>query len=145
MTTQACRFHMICAAVFSAVFAASPVTAQDQTSGAPLTAKEFERYTQGKTVFFGSEGQIYGAETYLRNRYVRWSFLDGRCSEGHWHPQDDQICFVYEGNQTPQCWLFWLSPDGLNADFLRDGNKTRLYELPAGDNKLICPGPEIGV
>ena len=61
---------------------------------APLSAAEFEARVTGKTLTYSSGGVAYGAEEYLRNRRVRWSFLDGECFEGQWFTSGDQICFV---------------------------------------------------
>ena len=111
----------------------------------PLTGDAFDSYTQGKTLFYDSEGRAYGAETYLRNRQVRWSFLDGTCQDGHWYPQGDEICFLYDGSDQPQCWSFELGDGGLNA-VLDDGfGRTVLDEVAPEGRELICPGPDVGV
>ncbi|MQY43403.1 hypothetical protein GG681_12180 [Epibacterium sp. SM1969] len=111
----------------------------------PLTGQAFDAYTQGKTLFFNSHGQPYGAETYLRNRRVRWSYLDGDCKEGHWFPVGAQICFVYDGNDTPQCWNMNLSDSGLSAIIEDESGRTELNEAAANGREQICPGPDVGV
>ena len=78
---------------------APPVCAQEL-----MTAEEFDTYTRGKTLFFGQDGQAYGAEIYRENRQVQWSFLDGECKDGEWYEDDGLICFVYDDNPNPQCW-----------------------------------------
>ncbi|MEM8978423.1 MAG: hypothetical protein AAGD04_03005 [Pseudomonadota bacterium] len=116
----------------------------------------FERYTTGKTLFFGLLGDVpYGAEEYFPNRRVRWSFLDGRCIEGQWFETNRRICFVYEGELGQQCWEFTQSPNGLSALFVEDPNapspdanalpSTPLYEITDADEPLLCLGPEVGV
>jgi len=35
-----------------------------------------------KTLFYAQNGGDYGAERYLRNRRVEWSFLDGEMQSG---------------------------------------------------------------
>ncbi len=51
-------------------------------SNAGMGADEFVRYTRGKTLFFGNDGEPYGVERYLDGRRVIWSFLDGDCKNG---------------------------------------------------------------
>ncbi|HBZ45426.1 MAG TPA: hypothetical protein DEO85_15540 [Maritimibacter sp.] len=121
---------------------AAPVMAQD---GLPLTPGEFEAYATGKTLTYGFEGQAYGGEEYLPNRKVRWSFLDGRCKDGYWYPSGDEICFVYEDDPTPQCWIFYRKPDGLIAQFANNDEYQELYETGESDEPLLCLGPEVGV
>ncbi|MBT8154792.1 hypothetical protein KMP13_13030 [Epibacterium ulvae] len=111
----------------------------------PLTAERFDSYTQGKTVYYDSNGVPYGAETYLRNRRVRWSFLDGACQEGSWYPEGEQICFLYDGSDLAQCWDFELSENGISAVLESEFGRTELQEVPPNDRQLICPGPEVGV
>ncbi len=110
-----------------------------------MGAEEFDRYTQGKTLFYGFDGTAYGVERYLPGRRVIWSFLDGRCQEGAWYEEAGQICFIYEDNGHPQCWSFMLTPDGLNARFQNDPQATELYESSDVDDEMICLGPEVGV
>ncbi len=111
----------------------------------PMTAEEFEQYTTGKTLFFGENGQAYGAEQYLKNRRVFWSFLDGECKEGRWYPEDENICFVYEDGDGPQCWTFTRSPSGLIAQYQGDPAEQELYEAQDLNEEMLCLGPEIGV
>jgi hypothetical protein len=110
-----------------------------------MSAEEFDAYTRGKTFFYGSLGAPYGAEEYLPNRRVIWTFLDGRCQEGEWYEEDDMICFVYENQVDPQCWSFQRSGGGLIAQFENDPAQTQLYEVEQSDEPLMCLGPEIGV
>lgn len=116
----------------------------------PMSASDFERYTNGKTLFFSRGGAAYGAERYLENRRVQWSFLDGVCQDGQWYPQGDQICFVYEANPTPQCWRFYETTDGLAAEFVDDSAadpspRERLYEAQDATAEMVCLGPKVGV
>lgn len=125
-------------AAFSLIF---PVAA---VADSPLTAEEFARKVEGKVLTYGLSGEPYGAEEYLPNRRVRWSFLDGKCDEGYWYPEDDAICFIYNDTPTPQCWSFFDTGEGLRADFLTDPDDQSLYEVDRGNGPLSCPGPEVG-
>jgi hypothetical protein len=110
-----------------------------------LSAEEFDAYTRGKTFFYGSRGEPYGAEEYLSNRRVRWTFLNGECQEGEWYEENGLICFVYETQSNPQCWSFEITADGLTARFQNDPNQTELYEVQQSPEPLMCPGPDVGV
>lgn len=115
-------------------------------SARDLTAQEFEDYTTGKTLFFGRDGEAYGAERYLPNRRVIWSFLDGQCKDGMWYANGNDICFVYEDTPgLPQCWRFRQGPRGLIALFLDDSPGTPLYEAQDLGDEMVCLGPEVGV
>jgi hypothetical protein len=111
----------------------------------PMSAEEFADYTTGKTLYFYSGGEAYGVEEYREGRRVTWSFLDGRCKDGVWYPQGDQICFVYEDNPLPQCWTFFRESGGLRAVFQGGESDTELYEAGESDAPMTCLGPEVGV
>lgn len=110
-----------------------------------MSAEEFERYSTGKTLFYGNAGEPYGAEQYLPGRRVIWTYLDGECQEGIWYEQAGLICFQYERSpDEPQCWSFLLSGSGLTARYENDPAATVLIEVEQSDEPLICPGPKVG-
>lgn len=125
------------------------------SSFAPLAlraadAQAFDRYTQGRTIHFAWEGQAYGVERYLPDRRVIWSFLDGRCVDGDWYPQESatgpQICFIYEGRDAAQCWDYEITGEGLSVSIQRgDGPALRLTEQLGVQEEMFCLGPEVGV
>lgn len=110
-----------------------------------LTPEEFDAYTRGQTFVYASRGTPYGAEEYLDNRRVRWSFLNGRCLEGEWYEDGDLICFVYDQEPHPQCWSFRQGSSGLIAQFANDPMQDELYEVERSTKPLSCPGPDVGV
>lgn len=122
------------------ILCATPALASD-----PMSAADFETYTTGKTLYFGPPGAPYGAEQYLTNRRVIWSFLDGTCQEGHWYPQGSLICFTYNDLPGPQCWRFFDSPEGLTARFENAPEASKLIATQQNHDPLTCPGPDIGV
>ena len=124
------------------VCAAIPGVAASQSA---MSASEFESYVQGKTLYFGYDGQSYGVERYLGNRRVQWSFLDGKCKDGFWYEEAGQICFIYDDSPDPQCWSFYREPGGLRAIFENDPDATTLYEAQQNDEPMLCYGPEVGV
>ena len=128
--------------LFCLALSAIPLSAH---AAEPMTAAEFERYVAGKTLFFGLEGQAYGAEEYMEDRQVRWSFLDGDCKEGFWYEEAGQICFVYEDRPDPQCWSFYREGDALRAVFENDPSSTVLYEAQQTEEPMLCYGPDVGV
>lgn len=111
-----------------------------------MDASEFEQYVTGKTLYY-SDGATapYGAETYLPNRRVRWSFLDGECKEGYWFEAEELICFVYEDRDDTQCWSFEQGANGLIATFENNPAASELYEAQDIGEDLICQGPMVGV
>lgn len=121
------------------------LSAQTAAAQSPLSGADFDRYTQGKTLFYGFDGQVYGVERYLPNRRVIWSFLDGQCKEGVWYEREDQICFLYEDRPDPQCWVFTQSGGGLIAQFEGNAEATELYEASDLGEEMVCLGPEVGV
>ncbi|MFP4274491.1 MAG: hypothetical protein ACLFRU_05630 [Paracoccaceae bacterium] len=124
-----------------ALLAATPLTAQE-----PMTPEAFDRYTRGKTLYFGQAGEPYGVERYKPGRRVTWSFLDGRCIEGTWYEDDrGMICFVYEDGTGPQCWRFFREPGGGLKAIFEDESTVPLYEADQSDEPMQCLGPEVGV
>ncbi|MDA8585178.1 hypothetical protein N9L47_02805 [Rhodobacteraceae bacterium] len=119
---------------------ALPAHAQDR----PITAAEFEQMVTGQTLSYQSSGGEYGAEEYLDNRRVRWSFLDGECTEGVWYEKGPQICFEYEDIEGEQCWQFYERNGKLLARFENDPTQTELIETRRRSGPLYCVGPEVG-
>ena len=110
----------------------------------PLTAEAFDALTLGRSLSYSADGAVYGSEDYLRNRRVRWAFLDGECMEGRWYPEGDRICFVYDEIFQPQCWWFYEDAGRITGIF--DGeDPLTLVEIGERDAPLACPGPMIGV
>lgn len=134
---------LLSGAVTALFLACLPVLATAQI-GTPMNAEQFDSYTRGQTFTFGTGSSPYGAEEYLENRRVRWSFLDGRCQEGEWYEDSGMICFVYEDNPDPQCWSFYQTPGGIVATFEDDPAQTTLYEITRSPEPLMCLGPEVG-
>lgn len=122
------------------VLAASAAAAE-----APMTAEEFDAYTQGRTLTYSAAGVVYGIEEYLPDRRVRWAYIGDTCQEGSWYPVGDMICFVYEDFEQPQCWSFYRRESGLEAVFMNDPESLTLYETRQSPEPLQCPGPKVGV
>jgi len=125
------------------LLAASPLLALD----GPMSAAQFDAYSNGKTFYYGAGGEAYGVEEYMDDQRVRWSFLDGECKEGRWYEEKaGLICFVYDDTPgEPQCWSFYLGPQGLVARFENDPERTELYEVQNSEEPMMCLGPKVGV
>ena len=121
------------------------LTALPALAEPPMSAAEFDAYTNGKTLFYGFAGTSYGAERYLDGRRVIWSFLDGDCRDGRWYESEGNICFVYEDRPDPQCWSFRRGAGGLIARFESDPGATELYEVEDSGEEMLCLGPKVGV
>lgn len=122
---------------------AVPAAAQEAEQA--MTAAEFEAYTTGKTLSYATVGsEPYGSEEYLPDRQVRWAFSGQDCKDGEWYEAGELICFVYEDNPDAQCWSFFLTPQGLRAQFANRASAP-LYVIDESPEPLFCPGPQIGV
>jgi hypothetical protein len=110
-----------------------------------MTAAQFEAFTQGSTVLFNRHGSPFGAEQYLDDRRVIWSFLDGNCQRGHWFDAGDEICFVYEGQSDALCWYFFDDGNRKTARVVGDDPADDLVATAQTPKPLSCPGPAVGV
>ena len=116
---------------------AAPAAAQTTS----MSAEEFDAYTKGRTLSFGTQGsEPYGMERYLSGRRVIWTFLDGQCDNGTWYEDDGAICFTYDFDPTPQCWKLYTQDDGVLPIFMHDPGTTVLYEVSDQSGDLICGG-----
>lgn len=121
-------------------FLAQPAIAADQ----PISPAQFEALVTGQTLSYAARSTEYGMEEYFEGRRVRWSFLDGECADGRWYAAGDQVCFVYEGVETPQCWKFYLRDETLMAEFKNAPGLGELYETSRREEPLQCLGPDVG-
>lgn len=126
-----------------------PLTARAETPAPPegpgLSATEFEAYATGKTLTYAIDGEVFGAEQYLPGRRVLWAFKGQECRKGQWYEEAGQICFVYEDEGAPQCWIFRKGSTGLSALFQGDEDSTFLSEVAQSKVPLNCAGPDVGV
>lgn len=114
--------------------AASPVYAQE-----PMTGSEFDAYTKGRTLTFGlPNDQVHGVEQYLPNRQVIWSPAPGECVEGRWYAENQNICFVYEGDAEHKCWQVFRTENGIRAEFQNRPSSSVLFEAVDNPAPLIC-------
>ncbi|HPE26034.1 hypothetical protein [Albidovulum sp.] len=119
---------------------ASPALGADDR---PLSAEAFAALTTGRTITYSSGGIYYGTEQYLPGRRVIWTFGD-YCQEGRWDARDDMICFTYEDDEAPSCWIFRRRADGLAAWDDDDPEGEPLVSTYQSRAPMAC-GPEVGV
>lgn len=112
---------------------------------ARLGAEAFDALTRGRTVVYSVDGQFHGMERHLGDRRVEWAFADGECHAGRWYERGDNICFVYENLDGPQCWLFTGAPGGFNATFIGEDGPGLSYSAQVSDAVMTCEGPMVGV
>ncbi|MEM8872124.1 MAG: hypothetical protein AAGB10_02200 [Pseudomonadota bacterium] len=125
-----------------AALLATPVAASTAMTGA-----EFEAFSTGKTLEFGRGGAWYGSEQYLADRQVIWQYADGSCTYGAWFERDGALCFVYEDNPTPQCWIVSERQSTLfvRPEAASPGDPSELRMTGEIEEPLNCPGPDLGV
>ena len=111
----------------------------------PLTAEAFDALTLGRTMTWSEYGQVYGVELYLPGRRVRWTVLGDDCVAGHWYPDGDAICFVYEDDPMPDCWLITETVGNLAAYDTSDAPGSEPVHVQETNEPLACFGPEVGV
>ncbi len=112
---------------------------------APLSAAEFEAITTGRTLTYAQGGFIYGIEQYKPGRRVVWAFAGDTCREGVWYQEGEAICFVYEDDPGPQCWLFHARPGGMTARVVDQPPGSELTVVAESAEPLACMGPDVGV
>lgn len=127
--------------VLALAFACAPfANAEDIVS-----PSEFQRLSEGKTLYFSRGGRFYGAEQFYTRRRSLWQFADGDCDNGEWYAQGDFICFVYDQNPTPQCWHFLRR--GNDRFAARAEGTTEEFDIlleTVDEEPLDCKGPDIG-
>lgn len=126
--------------ILALLFASTPALADG-----PLDAEAFDALTQGRTMTWSEFGSVYGIEEYLEGRRVRWQAMGDDCKLGHWYPEGDAICFRYEDDPAPDCWIVTQSGTGLLARYLTTSPETDPVVVEDAAAPLSCLGPEVGV
>lgn len=122
-----------------------PALSQPTLAETLMTASEFDAYVTGRVMDFTLDGQVWGTEQYKANRRVMWAFTAAECKEGVWYDQGDQICFLYDDPNDPQCWYFYKTDTGVKVRFAADPEGTTMSTVTESPGPLGCPGPDVGV
>ena len=126
-------------AILTALSLSLPAMAQEIVS-----PQEFEALSQGKTLYFTRDGELFGIEQFYKRRRSTWQFADGECDDGIWYPIGDLICFEYTKNPNPQCWTFLKTADGYAARAEGAPPELDLILRSVDQKPLDCKGPEVG-
>ena len=109
-----------------------------------VTAQAFDAMTRGRTVVYSFDGAFHGMERHLGDRRVEWAFSDGTCHAGRWYEENDNICFIYESLDGPQCWTFLSAPGGFLATYVDEAGPGTTYSAKLSDARMTCEGPMVG-
>jgi hypothetical protein len=109
----------------------------------PMSPDEFEAWSTGKTLDYFVDGSLWGSEMHLADRSTLDADVGGDCRSGHWYPQGDTICFVYELSPGPYCWRFLKDGGQVFAEFAGDPLPSRI-SVSLSDAPLSCD-PGVGV
>lgn len=114
---------------------------------APMTGREFERFSQGKTLSFTFEGKLWGHERYLPDHQVVWQFATGACRYGFWRAASEGlICFSYRDDPFDvQCGWFFAKGTGATLRDMGLSETAPLVAVEVSDQVLNCPNAEAGV
>jgi hypothetical protein len=122
--------------------ALAPLPAAAET---PLSAEAFDALTLDRTLTWSEFGQVYGVEQYLPGRRVRWTVLGDDCKTGHWYPDGDAICFLYDDKIDPVCWVVSAPGGSLAARLVGSSPASEPVLLDETTEPMACFGPEVGV
>lgn len=120
------------------------VLASPSLAETALTAQEFDTLTTGRTMSWAEFGTVYGVEQYLPGRKVRWTALGDDCKAGHWYADGDAICFQYEDDPQPDCWVVSQSDAGLTARYTTHSPDSDPVVVTETSEPLACFGPKVG-
>ena len=126
--------------IASLILSASPALAET-----PLTGAEFDAATVGDTITYDYGNGLFGTEEYLEDRRVRWAFEGDLCIYGVWYESGDEICFEYENDPTPACWLYFLDGNKIRGRYMGQGGGWEILESSRDGGPLPCAGPDVGV
>lgn len=118
-----------------------PLSALAET---PLTGAEFDANVSGTTLTYDYGNGLFGTEEYLPDHKVRWAFEGDICIYGTWYEAGDQICFVYDDDPAPQCWLYFLEGGAIRGRYMGEGG-WEILESTRTTQPLPCAGPDVGV
>lgn len=118
---------------------ATPVAAQD----APMTGSEFARYVKNRTLTYTYPDGTLGIEQYNPDRTVLWQFQGQECQKGVWYEDAGEICFVYEDDPSPKCWIVYKTEKGIRSIYADRPSSLIVHNELSKSAPLICPGPPL--
>lgn len=131
---------------FIAFFCLFPLTGHAQDSDERiLSMTEFQRLSEGKTMYFSQDGFFFGAEQFYTRRRSLWQNSARECLDGEWYPSADYICFNYGLDSDPSCWHFYEKGGSYYAR--AEGSTTSDFDIfmyNLDTKPLDCKGPDVG-
>jgi hypothetical protein len=121
------------------LLAAAPALAEP-----PLTGAEFDALTQGRSLSWAEFGTVYGVEQYLPDRKVRWVAVGKDCKLGHWYEDAPAICFQYEDDIKPDCWIITRDGAGFSARYTTNPPEAAPVVVTETPDPPACFGPKVG-
>ena len=125
--------------VAALLLAAGPALAE-----VPLTGAEFDALTQGRSLSWAEFGTVYGVEQYLTDRKVRWAAVGKDCKLGHWYEDGPAICFQYEDDIEPDCWIIARDGSGFSARYTTNPPESEPVVVAETPDPPACFGPKVG-
>lgn len=125
--------------VFFLSWPALPLTAEEIVS-----PEEFKKLSEGKTLYFTYNGELFGIEQFYKRKRSTWQYSDGECVDGTWHAEEDLICFAYRGEPEVQCWHFLKTEEGYAARAEGADPELDLKLSFVDTTPLDCKGPSVG-
>lgn len=122
-----------------------PFAAKAQnTNETIVTGPEFQRLSEGKTLYFSQNGTFFGAEQFYTRRRSLWQNSANECLDGEWYMKQDYICFDYGLTTDPACWHFLKKEDGYYARSEGSSDLFDLFMYKIDEQPLDCKGPSVG-
>ncbi|RYH96990.1 MAG: hypothetical protein EON48_18545 [Acetobacteraceae bacterium] len=108
-----------------------------------MSPAEFEAWSTGKTLDYTVDGSLWGSEMHQPGRQTLDADVGGICRSGHWYPQGDAICFVYDLSPGPYCWRFLKDGDKVVAEYTGEPVGGQII-VTLSEAPVPC-SPEVGV
>jgi len=104
--------------------AATPAMAND----AEISPDAWRALTQGKTLHYFKDGELYGREYYAPDgKSTVFRFPNGLCAEGQWAFAERQYCFAYGGQL--HCFKHIQRGDDIVILGLDDGEEQKVEKI----------------
>lgn len=104
--------------------AATPAMAND----AEISPDAWRTLTQGKTLHYFKDGELYGREYYAPDgKSTVFRFPNGLCAEGQWAFAERQYCFAYGGQL--HCFKHIQRGDDIVILGLDDGEEQKVEKI----------------
>jgi len=116
-----------------------------------LDPMEFGADAVGQTYWFSENGFHYGAEQYFDDQTTIWQDREGNCKKGRWWAEGNNMCFAYENDPAPDCWVMSETDDGrILVESLRplegaEDSPLILELIRRTPLPISCTGPLLGV